>query len=328
LLEVDGLEKYYRTRGGLFSSGREKVHAVDGISFTMDREETLGLVGESGCGKSTLARLVARLEEPDGGRVIFAGKDITELSEKKLQELRCEMQVIFQDTYSSLNPRLTVSSIIGEPLANFHVGTRKEQKERVQELLETVGLNPEHATRYPHEFSGGQRQRIGIARALALRPKLVICDEPVSNLDVSIQAQILNLLKKLKQEFGLSYLFISHDLAVISYISDRVAVMYLGKIVEVLKSRDLATEACHPYTLALLAAVPVSDPRLREGRELIIKGEPPDPVNPPAGCRFHLRCPWAAEKCRREEPVLKSIKAGHQVACHFTGITMRGCGSG
>jgi peptide/nickel transport system ATP-binding protein/oligopeptide transport system ATP-binding protein len=260
------------------------------------------------------------LEEPTAGRIFFNNLDITALSGKKLRELRQKIQIIFQDSYSSLNPRRTVGSIIGEPLANFRIGTRKEQRRRVQELLEIVGLKPEHVSRYPHEFSGGQRQRINIARALALHPQLIVCDEPVSSLDVSIQAQILNLLRNLKTQFGLSYLFISHDLAAVSYISERVAVMYLGKIVEVIRSQDLVQKARHPYTRALLAAVPVADPRRRGERKVIVKGEPPDPLNPPAGCRFHPRCPAAAEKCRTEEPPLETVADGHVVACHYVKI--------
>ena len=316
LLKVVGLSKHYYTGGGFLSV--EKVSAVDWVSFSLAKGETLSLVGESGCGKSTLGRLVLRLEKPTDGKIFFAGEEITGWSGKKLNELRSKIQIIFQDTYSSLNPLHTVGTIIGEPLANFRVGTKIEQKRRVEELLELVGLNSEHITRYAHEFSGGQRQRIGIARALALHPQLVVCDEPVASLDVSIQAQILNLFIDLKKRYGLSYLFISHDLAAVSYISDRVAVMYLGKIVEVLKSKDLAVKAGHPYTRALLAAVPVSDPRQREGRKVIVQGEPPDPVNPPVGCRFHPRCPHAVQKCRHIEPALQDVGEFHQVACHLT----------
>lgn len=319
LLEVAGLSKHYYAGGGILAGSREKVRAVDGVSFFLTGGETLGLVGESGCGKSTLGRLILRLEDPTGGKIFFAGEDITGWSGKKLRDLRDKIQIIFQDSYSSLNPLHTVGSIIGEPLDNFRAGTKKEQKKRVQELLAVVGLDPEHAARYAHEFSGGQRQRIGIARALALNPQLIVCDEPVSSLDVSIQAQILNLLKKLKKRFGLSYLFISHDLAAVSYISDRVAVMYLGTIVEVIRSKDLAAKARHPYTRGLLAAVPVADPRQRGVRQVIVQGEPPDPVNPPAGCRFHPRCACAAAKCRHAEPALQDVGKWHQVACHFGG---------
>lgn len=317
LLEVKNLVKYYPAGTGIFSRGKEKVRAVDRISFSLAKGETLGLVGESGCGKSTLGRLILRLEEPTAGKVFFNNIDITVLPGKELRKLRKKMQIIFQDSYSSLNPRRTVGSIIGEPLANFNVGTKKEQKKRIWELLEIVGLEPEHDSRYPHEFSGGQRQRINIARALALQPELIVCDEPVSSLDVSIQVQILNLLKDLKRQFGLSYIFISHDLAAVSYISDRIAVMYLGKIVEMFKSEDLVKKACHPYTRALLAAIPAADPRRRCGRQTIVKGELPDPLNPPPGCRFHPRCPFAEEKCRIEEPLLDTAGTGHFVACHL-----------
>lgn len=319
LLNIQGLIKYHRVSGGVFSARSEKIHAVDGIFLTVEKGETLGLVGESGCGKSTLARLILRLEDPDDGRIIFNGRDITGLG-KKMHDIRRRMQMIFQDTHASLNPRMTVGAIVGEPLANYRVGTRREQKEKVLELLQTVGLNPEHAARYPHEFSGGQRQRIGIARALALQPDLVVCDEPVSSLDVSVRAQILNLLLQLKKQLGLAYLFISHDLTIVSCISDRVAIMYLGKIVEVLPGGDLVAKARHPYTRALLAAVPVYHPRLRDGKELLVEGEPPDPASPPAGCRFHPRCPKAREKCRVLEPLLEPISAEHQVACHWAGV--------
>ncbi|WP_347488896.1 oligopeptide/dipeptide ABC transporter ATP-binding protein [Desulfoscipio sp. XC116] len=319
LLNIQGLIKYHRVSGGVFSARSEKIHAVDGIFLTVEKGETLGLVGESGCGKSTLARLILRLEDPDDGRIIFNGRDITGLG-KKMHDIRRRMQMIFQDTHASLNPRMTVGAIIGEPLVNYRVGMRREQKEKVLELLQTVGLNPEHAARYPHEFSGGQRQRIGIARALALQPDLVVCDEPVSSLDVSVRAQILNLLLQLKKQLGLAYLFISHDLTIVSCISDRVAIMYLGKIVEVLPGGDLVAKARHPYTRALLAAVPVYHPRLRDGKELLVEGEPPDPASPPAGCRFHPRCPKAREKCRVLEPLLEPISAEHQVACHWAGV--------
>lgn len=316
---MQGLIKYHRLSSGVFSARSEKIHAVDGVSLIVEKGETLGLVGESGCGKSTLARLILRLENHDGGRIIFDGQDITGLAGKRLRCIRRRMQMIFQDTYASLNPRMTVGAIVGEPLANYRVGTRREQKEKVRQLLQTVGLSHEHAARYPHEFSGGQRQRIGIARALALQPDLVVCDEPVSNLDVSVRAQIVNLLMQLKKQLGLAYLFISHDLTIVSYISDRVAIMYLGKIVEMLPGGDLAVKARHPYTRALLAAVPVHHPRLRGDKELLVEGEPPDPVSPPAGCRFHPRCPRAQEKCRVSEPLLEPIGAGHQVACHLAG---------
>jgi len=316
LLEVKNLVKYYPSGGGVFSRQKDKVKAVDGVSFSLNRGETVGLVGESGCGKSTLGRMILRLEEPTAGKVVFNNIDLTGLAGKELRGLRKKIQIIFQDSYSSLNPIRTVGSTIGEPLVNFKVGTKKEHVKRVRELLETVGLKPEHNLRYPHEFSGGERQRINIARALALNPELVICDEPVSSLDVSIQAQILSLLQELKEQFGLSYLFISHDLAAVSHISDRVAVMYLGKIVEVLDSGNLE-KACHPYTRALLAAVPDADPRRKNKKQIIVKGEPPDPANPPSGCRFHPRCPYAVEKCWVLEPQLEAVTIGRLAACHL-----------
>jgi len=318
LLEVRGLIKHYPAGDGLFRAGRERVRAVDGISFTLERGETLGLVGESGCGKSTLGKLIVRLEEPTAGKIYYDSREITSLYGRKLRELRCKIQIIFQDPYSSLNPRQTVGSIIGEPLANFKLGTREEQMQRVAELLDTVGLDPEHISRYPHEFSGGQLQRINIARALALEPELIVCDEPVSSLDVSIRVQILNLLRDLKMCFGLSYIFISHDLAAVSYLADRIAVMYLGKIVEVLPTGDLLSGACHPYTRGLLAAVPEPDPRQRYSRQVTVKGEPPNPADPPPGCRFHPRCSEARQVCREKEPVLQEVEGRHLVACHLS----------
>jgi len=274
-------------------------------------------VGESGCGKSTLARVILRLEEPTGGKIFYAGEDITRWKGEKLRKWRKNIQVIFQDAYASLNPRMKVEQIIGEPLVNYRWGNKKERRQRIAELVEIVGLEREHLFRYPHEFSGGQRQRIAIARALALNPGIIICDESVASLDVSIQAQILNLLKKLKEEFSLSYLFISHDLAVVKYISDRVAVMYLGKIVEIVESSLLTDKALHPYTRSLLAAVPLPDPDKKTMGDNIIKGEPPNPISPPEGCRFHPRCPLAEEVCRLKEPMLKGAGAQHQVACHL-----------
>lgn len=314
LLEVAGLVKDYPTGNGFFARSGEAIRAVDGVTFNLERGETLGLVGESGCGKSTLGRLVLRLEEPTAGKIILDNHDITRLPENQVRKLRRKIQIIFQDSYSSLNPRQTVGSIISEPLENYRIATTQVIRQKVRELLVTVGLDPGLASRYPHEFSGGQRQRINIARALALQPELIVCDEPVSSLDVSIQAQILNLLKDLKHSFGLSYIFISHDLAAVSYISDRVAVMYMGKFVEVLGCRDLEKNARHPYTRALLAAVPRAGPR--RTLQVAVRGEPPDPLNPPAGCRFHPRCPIAIEKCKIKEPPLEASKTDHLVACH------------
>lgn len=316
LLEVRELVKHYAGKRGVFSDRRGKVRAADGVSFSLAQGETLGVVGESGCGKSTLGRLVVRLEEPTSGEVFFAGEEITGLTGKKLQEVRRRFQIIFQDSSSSLNPRRTAGTIIEEPLANFGVA-QEERRERVRELLALVGLEPGHTSHYPHEFSGGQRQRVNIARALALQPELVVCDEPVSSLDVSIRAQILNLLRDLKNSFNLSYLFISHDLAAVNYLADRVAVMYLGKIVEILPAEGLVSLARHPYTRALLNSVPEPDPQQRTGQKPVVAGEPPDPANPPKGCRFHPRCPEARAVCRQEEPVLLEGRDMHLVACHI-----------
>jgi oligopeptide/dipeptide ABC transporter ATP-binding protein len=294
------------------------LRAVDGVSLVVERGETLGLVGETGCGKSTLARSMTRLHDLTSGRVTFDGTDISTLSRAELRPLRREMQVMFQDPYGSLNPRRRVGSIIGDPFAIHGVADGEDRKRKVQELMEFVGLNPEHYNRFPAEFSGGQRQRIGIARALALRPKLVVCDEPVSALDVSIQAQIINLLGELQGELQLTYVFITHDLSVVRHVSDRIAVMYLGKIVEVAETEDLHEHTRHPYTRALLSAVPTADPDPLAGRErIVLRGDLPSPAAPPSGCRFHPRCPKAQERCRTDDPALVELAPGHRVACHF-----------
>ena len=315
LLRVKNLKKYFPIRGGLFSREVARVHAVDDLTFDLTKGETLGLVGESGCGKSTTGRCILRLIEPTAGEVWFDDKNVTTLDKRSLRHLRRDMQIIFQDPYASLNPRMTVGSIIGEALVIHKLAkSKREREERVVHLLETVGLNADHLRRYPHEFSGGQRQRIGIARALAVSPKLIVADEPVSALDVSIQAQVINLLEDLQKQFNLTYLFIAHDLSVVEHISTRVAVMYLGKIVEIAPAKELYTNPKHPYTEALLSAVPIPDPAVKRKR-ILLEGDVPSPIKPPSGCRFHTRCPVRVPSCSENDQVLKEISPGHWVAC-------------
>ncbi len=318
LLEVNNLTKYFPiTQGIIFQRKVADVKAVDGLSFFIRKGETLGLVGESGCGKSTTGRTILQLYRPTAGEVFFQGKNLAKMQSEELRKMRRNMQMIFQDPYASLNPRMTVGDIIGEPLEVHHIAKGKEKKERVQELLQIVGLNPYFVNRYPHEFSGGQRQRIGVARALAVNPAFIVCDEPISALDVSIQAQIINLLEELQQKFNLTYLFIAHDLSVVRHISDRVAVMYLGKIVELTDRTSLYKSPLHPYTKALLSAVPIPDPVVEEKRErIILVGDVPSPVNPPSGCRFHTRCPLAIDICKKVDPEFRDVGNLHFVACH------------
>ena len=320
LLKVEHLHKEFPTgsgfMGGKFS--KKVVSAVNDLSFEIRAGETFGLVGESGCGKSTTGRAIMHLDPPTSGKVYFEGRDISKMNKKELKAMRREMQFIFQDPYASLNPRMTIGEIISEPMVIHGIGTPVERIERVRELLDVVGLNPEHINRYPHEFSGGQRQRVGIARSFILRPKLIICDEPVSALDVSIQAQVLNLLKDLQKQYGTAYLFIAHDLSVVQHISDRVAVMYLGKMVELSDWKSLYAEPNHPYTQALLSAVPIPDPDVQQNRKrIILAGDPPSPIDPPSGCRFHTRCPIAQAKCSEEAPEFREIGEGHFCACHY-----------
>ena len=316
ILDVQDLKIYFPIRGGVFQHTVGYVKAVDGISFQLKRGETLGIVGESGCGKSTAGRTILRLHEITGGKVLFNGKDIAKLSKKELRKKRLEMQMVFQDPYSSLNPRMTVGQIIGEALTDHKLMNKTQAKEKVQEIMEVCGLPSYYINRYPHEFSGGQRQRIGIARALVLDPQFVICDEPVSALDVSIQSQIINLLGDLQKERNFSYIFISHDLSVVEYISNRVAVMYLGNIVELADKNEIFDNPLHPYTKALMSAIPVPDPT-RKRERIILTGDLPSPSNPPSGCKFRTRCPMACEKCAKEAPEYRDVGGGHYVACHL-----------
>jgi oligopeptide/dipeptide ABC transporter ATP-binding protein len=316
LLQVDHLKQYFPVKTDSLLKPKAYVKAVDDVSFHLFEGETLSIVGESGCGKSTTGRAILRLDEPTDGKVLYSGKDILGFNKKEMRKLRGDLQVIFQDPFASLNPRQTVKQILNEAMAIQNVVEKTKRMDRMIELLGYVGLPTEALDRYPHEFSGGQRQRIGIARALAVNPKLIICDEAVSALDVSIQAQILNLLKKLQNQFGLTFLFISHDLSVVRHISDRVMVMYLGKVVEIADKKDLFDSPLHPYTRALLSSIPVPNPALKRER-VILKGDVPSPINPPTGCRFHTRCPFATDKCKAEEPALRELGANHLVSCHY-----------
>jgi oligopeptide transport system ATP-binding protein len=319
LVRVESLVKYFPIHAGIFNRQVNSVRAVDGISFNIYRGETFGLVGESGCGKSTAGRTIINLYKPTSGKVYFKDKLLSSLRSEELRKIRGQMQIIFQDPYASLNPRMPVCRIIAEPLeVHRSVGSSQERRDRVQELLQLVGLNPHVLNRYPHEFSGGQRQRIGVARALALQPEFIVCDEPISALDVSIQAQVVNLLEKLQSQFGLTYLFIAHDLSMVRHISDRVGVMYLGILAELAPRDELYNNPLHPYTRALLSAVPVPDPIVEENRQrIILEGDVPSPVNPPSGCRFRTRCKYAEQRCADEDPEWREVSTGHWAACHF-----------
>jgi oligopeptide/dipeptide ABC transporter ATP-binding protein len=319
ILRVEGLKKYFPMGGGFLSGPVLEIKAVDDVSFSVRRGETFGLVGESGCGKTTLGQTLVRLYEPTAGSILFNGQELSGRSQKAMRPIRRQLQMIFQDPSASLDPRMTISSIISEPMAVSKVGSKQERHERVQELLRVVGLNAYFANRYPHEFSGGQRQRIGIARALALSPELVVCDEPVSALDVSIQAQVLNLMKDLREQFDLTYIFIAHNLAVVAHIADRIAVMYLGKIVEISDARAITENPMHPYTKALISSIPIPEPGKAKGR-ILLEGDVPSPVNPPSGCRFHPRCPIAKPNCAVDEPHLEEKLPGHWVSCHYAEV--------
>lgn len=318
LLEIKELTKFFPQKSKLFSKHKKMLKAVDSVNLEIKRGETLGLVGESGCGKTTLGRTILKLYEPTSGKIIYDGKEITNLTFQEMGEYRKKIQMIFQDPYASLNPRQTVRDIIGEPMEIHGICQKEEISDRVLELLEIVGLNSSHMSRYPHEFSGGQRQRIGIARALAVKPEFIVCDEPISALDVSIQAQVVNMLESLQEKFGLTYLFIAHDLSMVKHISDRVGIMYLGKLVEISGSDEVYTNPLHPYTKALLSAIPIPDPELSEKRErVVLEGDIPTPIDPPPGCRFKSRCGYVMNICNCEEPILREIEKGHKVACHL-----------
>ncbi len=318
MIEVKGLKKHFDITNSIFAKDRKIVKAVDGVDFFINKGETFGMVGESGCGKSTVGRTILRLYKPTAGEILLDGEDISQLNKRQLLPYRKDMQMIFQDPYASLNARMTVKDIVGEPLDIHGLAKGQEREDRIHYLLQRVGLNRDHASRYPHEFSGGQRQRIGIARALAVDPKFIICDEPISALDVSIQAQVVNMLADLQEEFGLTYLFIAHDLSMVRYISDRVGVMYLGNLAEVAETEELYNNPLHPYTQALLSAIPLPNPEVAKANKRIkLEGEVPSPINPPAGCKFRTRCPYAVEECAKKDPQMREVKPGHFVACHI-----------